>query len=318
MKRDIRVLVTSISKKVPLIMAVKDALNSFGLNSRLFGADIDNSCIAKYFVDEFWHMPKQDNLTSKEIIDYCKQHEINTIIPTRDGELIFWSKIKDLLLENNIHIMTSNEQSLNLCLDKLQFFQFFEANNLKTPKTSEKITDIECMKYVVKEKTGSGSRGIGLNLGRDEAIIHSKTLHNPVFQPYITGSEYTVDLYINKDNNIQGIIARKRILVIDGESQISETESSPAIENICKKAALKLNLKGHVLFQVIHETNNENYYIIECNPRFGGASTLSVKAGLDSFYWFFQETLNEPLPKFKRSLNEIKLIRHAADTYINL
>ena len=51
------------------------------------------------------------------------------------------------------------------------------------------------------------------------------------------------------------------------------------------------------------------------DARFGGASTLSLAMGLDSFYWFIQESRGVPseqLP-FHRSENEKMLIRHAED-----
>ena len=39
-------------------------------------------------------------------------------------------------------------------------------------------------------------------------------------------------------------------------------------------------------------TPQNEFFLIECNPRFGGASTLSIKAGLESFKWAYLEALN--------------------------
>ncbi len=87
MTERIHVLITSISKKVPLIKAVKTALNQFEKKSTFFGADLDANCIGKYFVDTFWHMPPFEQLTKNDILEYCKANQINAIIPTRDAEL---------------------------------------------------------------------------------------------------------------------------------------------------------------------------------------------------------------------------------------
>lgn len=313
-KRCIHVLVTSISKKVPLLNAIRQALAAFDEDSKIFGADSNPNNVGKYFVDEFWHMPPLEHLNEEIILDYCKKNNINAIIPTRNEELLFWSKIKNSLFQHNIHVMVSEDSALNHCLNKHLFYDFLAKHRFKTPKTSSNILNIESSKFVVKENTGAGSLNIGLNLDKDEAICHAKKLKHPIFQPFIQGSEFTVDLFIERNGSVKGAVARKRVLVVNGESQITETVLNTPLEDLCKAVAFQLNLRGHVHFQVIIE-EDKSISILECNPRFGGASTLSIKAGLDSFHWFFHEVLDEKLPEFKRSLTEIKLIRHAEDRF---
>ncbi len=314
MNRGINVLITSISKKVPLIKAVKESLKSFDEKSVCFGTDINENCIGKYFVDKFLNLPEIERLTKEDILSFCKEHKINTIIPTRDGELIFWAKSQEFLLSHGIHVMISPLSSLETCLNKEAFYNFMNNHGLNVPHTTQDIFIIDSKAIVVKENLGAGSIGTKLNVKKDEALKYSFTLKNPIFQPYIEGDEFTVDIYIAASGNIKGCIARKRLLVVNGESQITETLKNDALENLCKESALKLNLRGHIHFQVI-EKNDKTYWILECNPRFGGASTLSIRAGLDSFRWFFHETLNENLPEFERSQKEIKLIRHAEDSF---
>ncbi len=80
--------------------------------------------------------------------------------------------------------------------------------------------------------------------------------------------------------------------------------------------AKSLHLSGHVMFQFIHETQSGKVYLLECNPRFGGASRASIKAGLDSFYWFFCESAGKPIPPFERAENEIKMVRYPEDLFL--
>lgn len=318
MNRSIHVLISSISKKVPLIKAVRTALKQFDKKSAIFGADLDANCIGKYFVDTFWHMPPFEKLTKENILEYCKKNQINAIIPTRDAELETWSIYQPFLLEHGIHVMISKGEAIKICRNKQLFCQLLTKNQINTPNTSQNIEELPGELFVVKENSGSGSKGIGIKLNKQEALLIAKNLKEPIFQPFIEGEEYTVDMYIEKDKTIKGVIARKRVLVVDGESQITETCRNLNLEELSKKTAKLLDLRGHVLFQIIQDKLSNNYQIIECNPRFGGASTLSIAAGLDSFCWFFQEVLNEKLPEFKRFPNEIRLIRHAEDTIIRL
>ena len=81
------VLVTSVSRKVPLVREVRKALEKLAPGSRIIGGDSDAECIGRYFVDGFWEMPLLGNLEVEELKNYCQEHQISAIIPTRDGEL---------------------------------------------------------------------------------------------------------------------------------------------------------------------------------------------------------------------------------------
>jgi carbamoyl-phosphate synthase large subunit len=141
---------------------------------------------------------------------------------------------------------------------------------------------------VVKERYGAGSQNIGLNLTKQEALHHSAKLSEPIFQPFISGKELSVDLYVSKKGKVKGVVCRSRDVVVNGESQITTTVESPKLEKLAIKVAEKLKLCGHIVLQVLIDSKNK-IHIIECNSRFGGASTLSIQCGLDSFYWAMLE-----------------------------
>jgi len=58
--------------------------------------------------------------------------------------------------------------------------------------------------------------------------------------------------------------------------------------------------------------------VIECNPRVGGASMLSIHAGLESFFWFFAEVLGEDLTAypFIPASKPVTLVRYPNDVYL--
>lgn len=318
MSRNIHVLVTSISRKVPLLQAVKKSLHAFGHNSRLIGTDSNPNCIGRYFVDDFLELPPLDTLGQESLLKICKQKEINAIIPTRDGELYFWSTMQNYLAEHGVFVMISPPKAIEICRDKYLFYQFLKEKGFTVVPTTLDINESEFTEYVVKERAGAGSRKVGLNLTPEEALKHSKLLEQPIFQPYIQGEEFTIDLFLDHAHQVKGCVIRRRDLILEGESQVSTTLQESHLEKLIVKAAETLQLSGHVLFQAIRQAPTHHFYIIECNPRFGGASTLSVAAGLNSFTWFFHEVLGETLPPFIRSPEELRLVRHAEDTIIRL
>ena len=59
----------------------------------------------------------------------------------------------------------------------------------------------------------------------------------------------------------------------------------------------------------------DNYYLVECNTRFGGASTLAYKMGLKSFYWFLCEE-NGIKFKYNKAKKNLRQIRVKQDIYL--
>lgn len=312
MSNNFNILVTSISKKVPLLKAVRHGIDNLTNKGKLFGADSSDTCVGCFFVDQFWQMPGVNELKIEDLIEYCKKNHIKAIIPTRDGELPFFSTHQSLLMDNGIACMISPSKTIGICLNKLLFYRFLSELELPAIPTANAVRLVESSSYVVKECFGAGSQSIGLNLPLTEAKTWAEKLKVPIFQPYIHGQDYSVDMYINRHHEPQGAIVRSRDLVIHGESQITSSLIDKEIEAICLKAAIHLGIYGHAVFQIIRD-NVGKLHIIECNPRFGGASTLSLAMGLNSFEWFIKESLGQPLPPFERSKQEMRQVRYPED-----
>jgi len=310
-------LVTSASRKVPLLKAVRQAQAKLGAQQdggRLCVADSDIQCISRHFADAFWHMPPLKELSEEELVAQCRAEGIRFIVPTRDGELPFFARSKDRLREEGIAVMVSSARPVEICLDKLEFARTLRAMGFPVIPAETDPDLVGTDRLVVKERYGAGSCRIALNVTRSEAVAHAVKLQAPIFQPFVPGDEFSIDVYVSRDGECLGAIARRREVVRDGESQITRTVSYPLLESTCARLAERLNLYGHAVFQAIVEESGA-IQIIECNPRFGGASTLSVHAGLTSFLWFLCEGsgIDPRVFPFHRSSTELRQIRYPCD-----
>ena len=311
------VLVTSISAKVPLIQAVRRAINKTKLFNAVHGCDCDSMCIGQYAVDVFWNCPPQDEMDIQSVLTYCTKHRIKAIIPTRDQELLFYAKYSDLLKEQGISVMGSSSLALEQCQDKFLFSQRLRSLQFPAIPTYLSLNEMDSKKgsrYIVKEQFGSGSKKIGVNVTENEAIQLGIELKNPIFQPYIEGDEWSIDVYRSSQGKLMGCIARQRNLVIRGESQVTTTNTYPALEKLCGTLVEILDIQGHAVFQVIVDSDNA-FHVIECNLRFGGASTVSLVQGLDSFYWFLLESMGQGIEEIPLLYREesLRQVRHSAD-----
>jgi len=307
------VLVTSISAKVPMLKTVRKALEKAGQGGLLYGADLDRACIGSFFVDRFWTSPRLHELAVDDFISYCRGHGITAVIPSRDGDLLYFAGHRDKLRAEGIRVMVSDKACVEMCIDKLRFFHKLFEDAFPAIPTYEDLS-FKADRYVVKERYGAGGADAGIGLTADEAVQHAGRLRHPIFQPYVEGMEVSVDLYVDARGRVKGVVPRRRIRVVNGESHLSTTFRDGELERLCADMAVRLGIYGHALFQLIRDGNGE-WHVLECNARFGGASTLSVAAGLDSFYWFLLESRGADLDEvpFERSARELTLIRHAED-----
>jgi len=65
-------------------------------------------------------------------------------------------------------------------------------------------------------------------------------------------------------------------------------------------------------------SDDQQLHLLECNSRFGGASTLGIRAGVDSLYWSLAESLGMDLGAipFLPLSEPVTQIRYAGDLYL--
>lgn len=311
------VLISSVSAKVPLAEAVKQATKRIGSSSKVIGGDLNPQALAFHYTDGQWITPLTNDDNLPEIIAHCQAEGITRIIPTRDGELAFWARHRAALADAGIAVLVSEPDAVQRCLDKLEFSTFGQQHDLPVILTSLNIDTLvnhQAEAFVVKERYGAGSLSLGLNLPYAAAVAHAQTLDEPIFQPFIQGQEISVDGYVSRAGRVHGLVARTRDVIVRGESQVTTTFHDAALLARLTPIVEKLGLYGPFVLQALL-TPDGGLHLIECNCRFGGASTLGIAAGVDSFYWFLQEAAGSDLQQFpfRPAPGPLRQIRAAAD-----
>ena len=318
-KQKITILVTSLSKKVPLVNSLREMFEEHNIDAKIVGGDSSNDCLGKYFVDEFWHMPNLNDLQINDVIHYCHLHKVSIILPTRDAELDFWANYKPLLKKNGISVMISSKKTIALCYDKWKFYTYLDDKSLPVVETSLILTKDVYNSYVVKSRYGSGSQTTFINIPFEVATSIIKNEDGFIIQPFIDGIEFSIDCYRSAKTKEITLVIRSRDVVINGESAVSTViPDDIEIQSVVANAAEKLNIEGHCLFQGIRSQETNSFILIECNPRVGGASSLSMKVGLTSLLWFANEQKHIKLPhtKFSQKTQISQMIRVPKDFYI--
>lgn len=283
------ILITSIGAKIPLIKTVRRAKDAFDSTFSIIGGDTNPDALGREFVDGFWQMPRLEELRFETLLSYAKKHAIRAIIPTRDAELPFFAAHKKALKDEGINVFVADEDAVLFCYDKLRFYE--QDKSAWAIPTTLDIQTLSAKSFVVKERFGAGAKSMACNVSKAEALTHAMKLQEPIFQPFIEGQEYSIDCYVDRFMACRGVVVRSRDLVVDGESQVTTVVHDEALAQKAAEFVTCHGIQGHSVLQVLK--NEKGTFLIECNARFGGASTLSEYVGLKSFLWFLQEAEGE-------------------------
>ena len=310
------ILITSASRKVSLVRNFKRALEG---NGKIFAADIDSNSPALYFADDYLMVPRSDDPNFINfIIDFCKKEDIKLIIPTRDEELILFSKNKKLFDEIGINVMVSEVETIEICQDKEKFINFCENNGFGIPKTYKNLDSIKKEDFPLFLKPVIGKSGNDtFKVDSFEELTEILIKDNEfIIQECVEAPEYTIDLFADFKGNVISAIPRQRIYVWGGESLVTKTVKNEKIINESVRLAQKLKLKGHNTIQCFFDGKNIKF--IEINPRFGGAASISFEAGANSAEFLIKLINNEDLePMIGKFKDNFVSLRFVEDYFID-
>lgn len=310
------VLVSSSSNKQSIFRILREerALHN---EMRIVAGDQDVYAPSQHIADLFIHMPLTIEENWSQIRSIIEDNEISLIIPTRDSELMFWSRHKEELALAGTQVAISSDLALSVFEDKLLFSQEtkgFPIEPLSTYKDPEKV---QSNQIVVKERFGSGANKIIFSKSRIEALKLSVGINNPIFQDEVEGLEVSADAFFGPDHDLVGFVTRRRLRIENGESAVTETFRNPSLEEVLSRYLTRLGknfgLFGPIVLQLFW-TAEDNFFAIELNPRFGGASSASDAVGLKSLGWLVDWSVSgTKIFEFHRTNYEIRQTRIPGD-----
>ena len=134
----------------------------------------------------------------------------------------------------------------------------------------------------IKPKDGSSSINAYKVSSMDELVSYANQVPDYIIQPFIEGTEYTVDAFCDFFGNPIFITPRIRLAVRAGEVLKTEIAIDRKIVDEMKALIADYKPCGAITVQLIRQSSTGDDYYIEINPRFGGGAPLSIKAGADS------------------------------------
>ena len=272
------VLITSAGAKTLLVRAFQ----SRNAGAKAFTADIEAQCAAGFFGDGHVQVKRQsDPGALEELTAVCRDHGVRLIVPTRDGELAFFADNKDAFAKVGTHVLVPSPEALAACQNKRAFGARLEEHELRPVPEIDPDASQSPYPMFIRPVTGAGGRGAQRIEGPNE-LPGASIRSNYLIHPFIDAREYSIDLLMDLEGRraLQCVV-RERLMVVAGESKVSRVVSHPEMEAQALKLGESFGLVGHNVVQAFDDPER-GILFIEVNPRFGGASNLSIQAGLAS------------------------------------
>lgn len=286
-----KILFTSVGRRVELLQAFRHAAVKNGVDLTIIGVDVSRDAPALYFCDKAEIVCKiSDKAYIPSLLSICKRENIDCLIPTIDTDLLLLSESKHCFEEIGTKVLISRTEKVQICRDKSYTADYFISLGLKSPKPFNSVEKYEAelnlkkqtFPAFIKPKDGSSSINAYRVDNLDDLKLYAEKIRDYIIQPYISGKEYTIDIFCDYNGNPVYITPRERMAVRAGE--VLKTRIAQNEIMIAEMQTLIKDFKpcGQITVQLIQDKKTGDNYYIEINPRFGGGAPLSMKAGADS------------------------------------
>lgn len=280
------ILILSCGSRNKIVQYFKKELKGNGL---VFASDCSYLAPALYEADKHFIVPRVgDDGYLDVILTICKEHNVKAVLSLIDPELSFLAEHKQAFLEIGTLPIISNLDVIEKCFDKYKMFEFLVSNGFPTVKSyveKEKFyIDVESgiidYPVFVKPVKGSASINISKVYSREEIELLFGRFDNLMIQEFMDGTEYGADVYIDMiSDEPVAIFIKEKIKMRAGETDKSVSIKDNYLLELIKDFVSVTGFKGIIDIDIF-KVNNE-YYISEVNPRFGGGYPHAYESGVN-------------------------------------
>jgi len=250
-----------------------DALREHGFH--VVGVDANPAAYGHLYLDESAIVPRGNDPEFVDVVaDIIAEHHIDAVLAGPEAELLALAGAKTKLEEQGAIVLCPDAETVEMCADKRQTHAAFIDAGIPVPDLYERDSvEFPC---IIKPRTGGGSTGVNVAHSETELEVYADKLDDPIFQEYVEGPEYTVDVLSGSDGRPLSVVPRQRHNVESGKSVTSETVAREDIIKYCETISREFGLFGPSCIQCIGTSDGLKF--IEVNTRFGGGAILSLQA----------------------------------------
>jgi carbamoyl-phosphate synthase large subunit len=215
------------------------------------------------------------------LCDAVREYHASAVICTVAEEMLAIAGREDELREAGAAIWLSSRTSIETCVDQWAFALAMQAAELPTPATAlaADAADIPGP-WIVKPRFGRGSRDVhAVHLESDLSSVVGR-VEDAIVQTRCDGREFTVDVMLNRNGEVAGLVPRWRLETKAGITTKGQTFENAQVADIVEATVTALGLQAAVNVQGFL-ADDGSVTIVEVNPRVSGGLSLTQAAGAD-------------------------------------
>ena len=296
--KETNILILSAGRRVELVTCFAQARQRLGVPGRIIAGDCSVTAPALYFADERRLLPRISEPGYVDaVIGVSRECKVSLIVPTIDTDLLLLAQNRGRIeRECGAKVLVSDERVIAACRDKRRSARFFAENSFPAPRLLDSDTlsrgDFRFPLFV-KPADGSSSVNAFRVDTKEELAFFLRYVPNPMVQEFVSGQEYTVDVFCDFCGKIIAITPRLRLATRGGESLKGKIDKDAAVTEQTRRLIERLRPVGHITVQCIK--NADGVFFLEVNPRFGGGAPMSIAAGADSCAYLYRLLRGETL-----------------------
>ena len=278
-----RILFTGVGRRIELLQAFRNAALVLNKDLKIYGADMAGTAPALAYCDYTRKvMAMKDPGYIRNLLDICRDDQIDLLIPTIDTDLLILSEHKEQFEAIGTKVMISSPNMIRICRDKNNTSQFFVDCGLHAPMPVNHWKEYkDGYPAFIKPKDGSSSINAYKVENEEQLEVYASQVEDYIVQPFVSGKEYTIDIFCDWNGEPVSIVPRERLQVRAGEVLKTQICMDPLMIKEAKALCKAFKPCGPMTVQLIRDNKGIDWYI-EINPRYGGGAPLSMKAGARS------------------------------------
>lgn len=321
MEQPQNILITSAGRRVALLRNFqREAKLLLPTGSKVFACDLRplQSAACRLADGHFTVGRFTDADYIDVLLGICLENNIKLVVPTIDSELRLLAEHRDVFEKSDIHLIVSDLEFVKICRDKNRTNRFFEENGLKVPKALDK-NELTFPAFV-KSVNGSNSKDIYFLENEKMVFPHLLERDDLMFMEYLpkeAHTEFTVDMYFDRQNRLRCAVPRVRLEVRGGEVSKSVTKKNTLVGLLRERFSVMPGARGCITLQCfVKKSDPTVVHGIEINPRFGGGFPLSYAAGGNYANWLIREYIfGEEVAEFDGWADGLMMVRYDEDIF---
>lgn len=280
------ILILSAGTRNKIVQYFVKTLNGTG---KVIATDMSNLAPAIYEADKYYIVPK---MTAPEyldvVLDICKKEEITGVLSLIDPELSLLAENREKFEAIGTTVIGSSYALCEMSLDKFQMYRWLETHGYRCAKSymdkEAFFADVDAgvITYPVFVKPARGSASISISKVYDRETVELLFAHEDglMIQEFLDGQEIGADVYIDMvSHEVVSIFTKKKLKMRAGETDKAVSFKDEKLFALIERFVKDAGYNGQIDIDIFDV--NDEYYISEVNPRFGGGYPHAFESGAD-------------------------------------